>query len=205
MSRPQDPPPALLVTSVFSSQRERLGQVIDALQERFGPLDAISEERLFDKSRYYEREMGWPLYRHFLSFEALVRPETLVDIKLRTYTLEEMHLHGTGRLVNIDPGCLTAERLILATGKNYIHRVYLGRGIYADLTLIYRRGSYRPLPWTYPDYADPEVIDFFNAARGRYLARLRAGRNAKRRPEGEGVPPLGAGTSSQTGGEGPER
>ncbi len=160
---------------MFSPERECLREVIGVLQERFGSLDAISEEFFFDKSRYYEPEMGWPLFRRLLSFEVLVRPEALADIKLQTNALEQRSLRGTGRLVNIDPGYLTAERLILATGKNYVHRVYLGLGIYADLTLIYRRGSYRPLPWTYPDYAEPEVIGFLNAARGRYLARLRAG------------------------------
>ncbi|MCK4785250.1 MAG: DUF4416 family protein, partial [Desulfobacteraceae bacterium] len=74
---------------------------------------------------------------------------------------------------NIDPGCISPERLILATGKNYVHRIYLSKGIYADLTLIFKKGSFSPLKWTYPDYADPEVIGFFNGVRGQYMDQLR--------------------------------
>jgi hypothetical protein len=65
------------------------------------------------------------------------------------------------------------ERLILATGKNYVHRVYLSKGIYADLTLIFRKGSFRPVKWTYPDYATPELIGFFNEIRKKYMEQLR--------------------------------
>ena len=82
------------------------------------------------------------------------------------------------RRVNVDPGILSAERLVLATGKNYIHRIYLGSGVYGDLTLIYSKGSYRPLPWTYPDYQVPETIAMFNILRKRYRMQLQI-RNPK--------------------------
>ncbi len=74
------------------------------------------------------------------------------------------------RRINIDPGYINPERLILAKGKNFTHRVYLSKGIFADLTLIFQKGSFRPLEWTYPDYADPEIIGFFNDIRNKYMA-----------------------------------
>jgi hypothetical protein len=74
--------------------------------------------------------------------------------------------------LNIDPGLLSAERLVLATGKNYSHRIYLGQGIFGDLTLIYERGSFRPLAWTYPDYRQEEAIWMFNKIRERYLREI---------------------------------
>ena len=117
--------------------------------------------------------MGWPLHRRFVSFRDLVPPEDLVDIKLKTNALEGKHLKERKRVVNIDPGYISLERFVLATGKNYTHRIYLSRGIYADLTLIFRRGAFRALEWTYMDYADPETLSLFNEIRERYKRQLR--------------------------------
>jgi hypothetical protein len=117
--------------------------------------------------------MGWPLYRHFLAFKRLIRPDDLVAVKLKTNEVEKRYLREERRRVNIDPGYISLERLILATGKNYTHRVYLSDGIYADLTLIYHRESFRTLPWTYEDYADPEVICYMNRLREAYKRYLR--------------------------------
>jgi len=74
--------------------------------------------------------------------------------------------------VNIDPGYVAAAHLILATGKGYDHRPYLRSGIYADLTLVYRAGAFRPLPWTYPDYAAPETLAIIQSVRRKYLGQL---------------------------------
>ncbi|MBW1804141.1 MAG: DUF4416 family protein [Deltaproteobacteria bacterium] len=87
--------------------------------------------------------------------------------------LEQHYLVRGKRRVNIDPGYISMERLVLATGKNYTHRIYLAGGIYADLTLVFHKGSFKPLEWTYKDYATPEVIGFFNALRDRYKNQIR--------------------------------
>jgi len=93
--------------------------------------------------------------------------------------IERQYLEGENRQVNIDPGYIGLERLILATGKNYVHRVYLSHGIYADLTLIFKKGSFRPLEWTYKDYANPEMISMFNNLRKRYMDQLRQRRKVE--------------------------
>jgi hypothetical protein len=54
-----------------------------------------------------------------------------------------------------------------------VHRVYLSKGIYADLTLIFQKGSFRPIKWTYPDYADPKIIEFFDGVREQYMNQLK--------------------------------
>ena len=77
------------------------------------------------------------------------------------------------RKINIDPGYVSLERLILVTGKNYTHRIYLSKGIFADLTLIFNKGSFRPLEWTFKDYASPEIISMLNDVRERYKKQLR--------------------------------
>jgi hypothetical protein len=118
-------------------------------------------------------EMGAPLIRRWASFRSLVPQDTLPAVKRRVQDLETRWSLQDKRRVNIDPGLLTAERLVLATGKNYSHRIYLGQGVFADLTLLFYRGSYHPLPWTYPDYRDPLSLQIFNRLRDRYLRDLK--------------------------------
>ena len=173
MSQPREPDPVKLIASIFSPKEELIQEVINEMSLRYGPTDWQSPPMFFDRTRYYEREMGWPLHRRFVSFERLIRPEELVRVKLETNDLENRYLEEGNRLVNIDPGYIGLERLVLATGKNYVHRIYLGKGIYADLTLVFKKGSYRPLEWTYRDYADPELIEMFNGIRQQYTEQLK--------------------------------
>ena len=149
-------------------------------------MDMRSEECFFDRTTYYKREMGWPLHRRFVSFTELADPEELVETKLRTNRLERDFMKEGRRLVNIDPGYVSLERLILATGKNYTHRVYLSKGIFADLTLIFQRGGFRALEWTYPDYAEDFSIAFFNSVRERYMTQLRESKSVKNLEEAIG-------------------
>ena len=173
MSTPSEADDVKLVLSLFSSDKLLIDGVIKRLEDVSGPTDRISPWLLFDRTRYYEKEMGWPLHRRFVSFKRLIRPEEIIDIKLKAVEMENEYLRDGNRLINIDPGYISLERLILATGKNYTHRVYMSRGIYADLTLIFNKGSFRPLEWTYMDYSDPMTIAYFNDERERYKRQLR--------------------------------
>jgi hypothetical protein len=173
MSAPREASKVKLMSSIFSPEEMLIDQVIKEVEGNFGPIDWISDKLFFDRTRYYEREMGWPLHRRFISFLNLISPDSISDVKLITNTLENRHLSNKKRTINIDPGYISSERLVLATGKNYIHRIYLKDGIYADLTLVFHDGTFKPLPWTYPDYADEKVIGFFNRVRSDYLQHLR--------------------------------
>jgi len=75
-------------------------------------------------------EMGKPLFRQFLSFEKLISPEQLVEIKLFTNQLEQESAEQGRRRVNLDPGYLSLDHLVLATGKPCAHRIYLSQGIW---------------------------------------------------------------------------
>ncbi len=173
MSQPEIPTHVKLLISLFSGEKELLERVLLRLSQIHGEADWISPALFFDRTRYYEKEMGWPLHRRFVTFKRLIRPEALVNIKLETNDIEQSYIKNQRRRVNIDPGYICLERLVLATGKNYVHRIYLEKGIFADLTLVFRRGGFVPLDWTYPDYADPNMIGFFNEIRSRYLEQLR--------------------------------
>jgi hypothetical protein len=165
MSRPKPPRPSKLICGLLFRDPEVHQQLLRAMVELFGPLDLLTEAEPFAFTTYYEREMGPGLLRQTLAFLNLVDPATLADIKLTTNTLEQRFAVPGHRNVNIDPGLLSEERLVLATGKNFTHRIYLRDGIYADLTLIYQKGGYQALPWTYPDYRTPRLLHFLAALR----------------------------------------
>lgn len=165
MSQPKDPPEAKLLMGLLFRDTAVQLQALEVLCNRFGPLDFLSEPEPFVYTSYYDEELGKGIQRQLLSFLDLFPQDTLPDIKLITNGIEkDLSIQGKRR-VNIDPGMLTEERLVLATGKNFTHRIYLGKGIYGDLTLLYQGGSFRALPWTYPDYKAPMTLHFLGVLR----------------------------------------
>ncbi len=177
MGRPREPEPAKLFMSLIALEDATVGRGLEDLGSIFGKTDYMSEKFPFDFTDYYTREMGKPLFRHFITFERLISIPSLPDIKTTTNRLEDRYASLNGnRPLNIDPGYICLEHVILATTKGYTHRPYLRDGIYADLTLIYRNKSFQSLEWTYPDYRQEGVIKLFNEFRKSYLEALRGGR-----------------------------
>ena len=173
MSQPQKPKPGKLVIGLFMKDKGLMRPVVEGLTQKFGPVDVVGPWFPFDLTDYYEPEMGKPLFRRVLAFERLIEQKDLVNIKIETNHLEQQHLQNRNRLVNIDPGYLLPERFVLATAKNYTHRIYIGKGIYADLTLIYSNGSFQALPWTYPDYKQKNMLTVLQRIRNKYLVDLK--------------------------------
>ncbi len=158
--------PALLISGIITADNRFLVEVEPALTDKFGPIVARSPVVSFKFTDYYKDEMGPNLIRQWVGFENLVEPDRLPEIKLATNALEQKFADSTGhRQVNLDPGILSLHNLVLATTKNYAHRVYLGKGIYAEVTLIYESGSFHPLEWTYPDYRTETCHHFLTQCR----------------------------------------
>jgi len=176
MSTLREPLPALVVLSVLSADWGPLWpDILDDLAPDFGKCDYASDLLDFSHTTYYDRELGAPLARRILAFRDLMPQERLADLKLAAVRLEQARTRPDGtRWVNLDPGLLTQERLVLATGKNFVHRIYLGRGVYADLTLVYTRSGWQNQPWTFPDYATPRMHGLFTGLRTRYRDKLAA-------------------------------
>ena len=169
------PKPVKLIMSLMGADDHILRQVEETLTGRYGEVDFSSERLPFDVTDYYTPEMGEGLCRRFCTFRPLIPRDALVRIKLETNDMEAQYAAHGRRRINIDPGYICAEHLILATTKGYNHRPYLGEGIYADLTLIYRDGAFHPLEWTYPDYASPQIREILQGIRKRYLLELQEG------------------------------
>ena len=147
-------------------------KAVSILKKRFGKIDFQSHELDFNYTDYYFSEMGRPLKRLFIGFEKLISEEKLAEIKIYTNSLEERLSREGKRRINIDPGFLSAGKLILATTKNYNHRIYLKKGIFAEVTLFYKKDGFHPWPWGYPDYQSKEYLDIFNAIRQIYLKQI---------------------------------
>jgi hypothetical protein len=149
MGIPREPKPAKLVVSVFMKDTSLFQQAAGGLCESFGSVDMVSAWLPFNKTDYYTAEIGSPLFRRLIAFCNLIAQDTLADVKLFANRLEDQFSKDGKRLVNIDPGYLLAERFVLATGKNYTHRV------------------------SYPDYAGGAIINFLKSVRDRYMYQMK--------------------------------
>jgi len=175
MGKAKEPLPVKLVVGMISEEESLFSEVEKELAQKFGPVDFRSSPLPFCYSDYYEKEIGANLKRQFISFEELIDPAEIVEIKLFTNQLENsfLHLSSGERRVNIDPGYVTLAKLVLATTKNFEHRIYLRKGIYAEITLRYRKGKgFAPWEWTYPDYRSRKYLEIFNHLREIYYEQV---------------------------------
>lgn len=152
-------------------------KAVNMIKSQYGDIDCESGVTEFVHTDYYYDEMGDELYRKYVSFEDLIDPSELPSIKHFTNDLE-LRFSGPGckcpeRRTNIDPGYLELSKLILASTKNFSHRIYLSDGIYGEVTLMYREGGFRDLEWTYPDYRSDFTKEFLIKVRCRYVEQLK--------------------------------
>ncbi len=162
-----------LIVGLISSQESNFSKAGRLLERKYGAVDMKSLVADFNHTDYYEEEFGRDLKRIFLSFKKLTDIKNLYKSKLHTQKIEKRLSSKFKRQVNIDPGYITLGKLVLFTTKNYSHRIYLNRGIYAEVALKFEANSFTPWPWTYPDYRTKEYIEFFNKVREIYKAELK--------------------------------
>jgi hypothetical protein len=163
---------ALLFVGTLTGGGEYHRMAVRSIEAVFGPVLRETPPVPWDYSDYYMDEFGPGLQRRFVFFENLIGQEELGEIKLRTISLERELSADGKRRVNIDPGYLTEAKVVLASTKDYSHRVYLGGGVFAEVTLHYRQGGFRPHLFAYPDYHEEENIRLFGEMRGVFRARL---------------------------------
>ncbi len=164
MARIQTPAPGRVVVSIIYSSLDALADALTLLEKQFGRVQCETMELEYAHGAYTE-EMGEGLERRFYSFERQVDRDRLPEAKALCYKIErqfgDLVDDFTFRTVNIDPGIMTAENLVMASHREYNHRVYLRDGVFAELTLVYARGRFVRLPWTPPDFCEGEAIEFF--------------------------------------------
>jgi len=174
----KEPKPVKLLVGILAADERCLAAARDGLAETLGTLDLTSEIWTFDQTDYYASQTGPRILRQFVSVAELIDPGDLAAIKHRTNALEQRLAASLAlpfpRPVNLDPGLIEPSKLVLATTKNYSHRIYLGDKMYAEVTLVFDKGNWRPLPYTYPDYHRQEYFDFFSQVRDRLVQQLRS-------------------------------
>lgn len=165
-------PPVKLIFGFIFKEDSAYEKARAVLRRRFGDADLVSPVLDFVYTGYYEKEFGAGLKRVFVSFKRLIRPEDLPRIKVLTNRIEDKLTRNSLRRVNIDPGYIDLAKLVLASTKDYNHRIYLGRGIYAEITLTYQGKTFRSWPWTYPDYRSSEYAGILNQIRQIYAGQI---------------------------------
>ena len=174
----KEPKPVKLMVGILAPDERCLTAARESLSAALGAIDLVSDVWPFEQTAYYAGQIGPHILRQFVSMEQLIDPGALAGIKHRTNEIEQQLAARLvlpfPRPVNLDPGIIEPSKLVLATTKNYSHRIYIGSKMYAEVTLIFDKGDWRPLPYTYPDYRQPQYFDFFTKVRSRLVQQLRS-------------------------------
>ena len=174
-----EPRRVLLLVAAFSRHPPALEWARAEAERVWGPVSLASEAFDFVETEYYESSMGAGLKKIFWAFERLADPGDLVEIKRQTNEREASYAkdspHEEDRPLNLDPGYLSEAKLVLASTKDHAHRIYLARGIYAEVTLHYRSRRWQKSDWTFPDYQRDDYQQFFTECREYLRRRLREG------------------------------
>jgi len=172
MLKPKLSLPVKLISGFIYHDEDVYSKTKEILFRRFGKIDFESNIINFNYTTYYNEELGSPLYRRFISFLKLIDPANLVKIKLFTIKIERHFSYKGKRRINIDPGYINLAKLVLSTTKDFYHRIYLKKGIYAEVTLYYKNKKFLDLPTTYPDYSTKEYKEIFTKIREIYKKQI---------------------------------
>ncbi|PKL51647.1 MAG: DUF4416 domain-containing protein [Nitrospira bacterium HGW-Nitrospira-1] len=155
---------ALFVGTLFADKKI-FDDVLPVLKDNFGNILFQSDIQPWNYSNHYDKELGTPLYRNFIFFNEIIDHSMLADIKLLTNDVEAVYSRAGKRQINLDPGYITLAKVVLASTKNYSHRIYVGKGIYAELALLYKNHQFIAMPYTYNDYKDQTSLAMFMKVR----------------------------------------
>jgi hypothetical protein len=177
MWKPEAPKPVKLIIGILAADHHCLHTALEAIDAKFGKADLASDVWTFDQTDYYKDETGEHILRQFVSIERLINPGSLAKIKHTTNKLEQKLAAKLAlplpRPVNLDPGIIEPSKLVLATTKNYSHRIYIGKKMYAEVTLTFSKGSWNAFDYTYSDYRRSTYHEFFGKVRNRLVEQLK--------------------------------
>ena len=175
MGKAMEPQRVRLVIGMLTKDEKLFDKIEEFFVQEFEDIDYRSPICVFDYTSHYEKEFGTDLKRKFISFKTHIHPGYISEIKAITNNIEQKFIEqknsSLSRQINIDPGYISDSKFILVTTKDYFHRIYLKDGIYAEVTLMWKRQdhSFKPFPWTYPDYQTRDQIEILNTLREMYI------------------------------------
>ena len=173
----QRPQPVKLIIGILAADRQCLEMARLKVIETFGQADLVSPVYPFDMTEYYKEQTGADILRQFVSIEQLIDPGRLAEVKHKTNQMEKELAESLKtpfpRPVNFDPGYVEPSKLVLASTKNFAHRVYIGSGIWAEVTLTYNKGLWQVYPYTFPDFKSGRYSEFLSEVREKLVGQLR--------------------------------
>ncbi len=179
MGNVASPTSCLWLLVAFAGDRAALAWARRQVEQAWGPIAAESDEFEFCETDYYARAMGAPLWLRMWVGQQLFDPACLAERKLQTNLWEAAYCEGgqssAARPLNLDPGYLSLAKLVLASTKDHLHRIYLSQGIYGEVTLHFTGGRWVGFPWTYPNYQRPDYHAFFSRCRDLLRQHPRSG------------------------------
>ncbi|MCX8027862.1 MAG: DUF4416 family protein [Thermodesulfovibrionales bacterium] len=173
MGTPSHPQKALLFCSTLYNQESVFAEALKHMTSIFGEILFYSPPLMWNFTDYYNDELGEGILRRYVFFENLVEQDSLSDIKLLSNKIEQDLSTNNKRKINLDTGYLTPAKIVLASTKDYSHRIYLRNGIFAEVTLIFKKGQFISHINTYPDYKDKKHQFYFYIARNYLINNLR--------------------------------
>lgn len=175
MAQASQPPRVKMICGMIAANAGLLDEAAAELAQLLGRVDFASDTMTFDRTHYYSDQMGSTLLRRLVSFEPLHRADELPGVKVATNAIEQQFAQRhrfVMRPINLDPGYLEPSKLVLASMKNFSHRIYLGQGVFGEVTLLFHKEGWETLGWTFPDYARGEYFPFLTAVRTRLRNQL---------------------------------
>ena len=166
------PENAILFIGALFSEKNIFDAALVKLHKYYGDILFQSTGLPWDFTEYYSKELGKPIYRIFVFFDDFIDPSSLADVKLITNEIETTFSKENSRQINLDPGYMTLAKVVLASTKNYSHRIYLGKGIYAEVTLLFKKNRFIPQDHTYNDYKNETFHAFFIEVRNLMKKKL---------------------------------
>ena len=177
------PEPVKLIVGILAANEDALDAARTEIEDHFGQADLVSEIWPFTQTTYYDDEMGTAAIRQFVSIDNLIDPGQLADIKHEANRIERILAEklelNLPRPVNLDPGIIEPSKLVLASTKNFSHRIYIGSGMYAELTLSFCRGKWQSFSYTFPDYKEERYHGFLSRVRDRLVEQLKGEKKEK--------------------------
>ena len=171
------PKPVKLIFGILAADENSLTHAVQLIEKNFGPSDLKSQIWPFIHTNYYADEMGDNVLKQFVTIEKLIHPQKIAKIKHKTNKME-MKLAkqlntNFSRPVNLDPGYIESAKLVLATTKNFSHRIYIGKNMFAEVTLAYNKGKWEGFKFTFPDHKDDRYHPFFSKVRDKLKQQLK--------------------------------
>ncbi len=174
----KQPKPVKLIIGIMAADRKCLKAAVKKVKEKFGEIDLESETWDFEKTDYYLDELGRSPVKQFVTVDQLIDPGELAEIKHKTNDIEKELSKSLKidlpRPVNLDPGYIESSKLVLASTKNFSHRIYIGKNMYAEVTLMYHKGTWKGFDYTFPDHKEDTYHKFFDKVRAKLKEQLRS-------------------------------